>query len=110
MSNFAKVINGVVETVIVAEQEFVDNYINEVPCIWVKAPEILERGAFPSSGYTYNAEHNVFYPPQPYPSWSLDNVTFQWTPPVPMPEHNEQECFYDWDESLKNWVKYSKIG
>jgi hypothetical protein len=38
-----------------------------------------------------------FYPPQPYPSWSLDD-DFEWQPPIPKPEGD-----WVWNEAEGEW-------
>lgn len=52
-------------------------------------------------GYTYNAIRDAFIPPQPYPSWMLDDATCQWKPPVPIPSEDQP---YVWDEVTQAWV------
>jgi hypothetical protein len=59
------------------------------------------RGNYAGRGHTYDAERDVFLPPQPYPSWTLNETTFQWVAPVPFPDDGES---YDWDESALNWT------
>ena len=46
-------------------------------------------------------EHDVFYPPQPYPSWTIEAPTWIWTPPIPFPIDGNK---YNWDETTKTWV------
>ena len=50
------------------------------------------------AGYTYDTEAGVFYPPQPYPSWTLD-ANYVWQPPVP------QIDGYGWDEETVSWIQ-----
>lgn len=61
------------------------------------------RGRYPGVGFVYDAELDAFYPPQPYPSWVLNDETFSWEAPVPMPENGE----YVWDEDAADWVEVS---
>jgi len=56
------------------------------------------RHNYAGVGYSYDAERDGFVPPQPYPSWSLDEQC-RWVPPVPRPEG-----LYRWDESTLSWV------
>ena len=51
-------------------------------------------------GYTYDADADAFYAPQPYPSWSLDEH-FTWQPPTPRPDDGNP---YEWDEDTTSWV------
>jgi len=59
------------------------------------------RGNFAGVGYTYDPSKDVFYSPQPYPSWTLDETTFRWEPPVPRPDDGNS---YSWDEDTTAWV------
>jgi hypothetical protein len=59
------------------------------------------RGRYASAGYTYDESRDAFIPPQPFPSWTLDEATFQWAAPVPYPDDGEP---YVWDENLLNWT------
>ena len=59
------------------------------------------RGNYASIGYQYDQTNDVFYAPQPYPSWTLDKTTWSWTSPVPYPTDGKQ---YKWDEPTKTWV------
>lgn len=42
-----------------------------------------------------------FIPPQPYPSWVLDEDTCLWQPPTPYPNDGGM---YQWDEVTGDWV------
>lgn len=59
------------------------------------------RKNYASIGYTYNADIDAFVPPQPYPSWVLNNDTAQWEAPVAMPDDGEM---YSWDEETGYWL------
>jgi hypothetical protein len=59
------------------------------------------RKNYAGIGYTYDATRNAFIPPQPYPSWVLDEQTCQWRAPVPMPEDGGP---YVWDEDSLTWT------
>jgi hypothetical protein len=43
------------------------------------------RKNYAGIGYTYDSVRDAFIPPKPYPSWSLNEQTCLWDPPVPMP-------------------------
>ena len=110
MSHFAKVLDGKVTQVIVAEQEFFDTFIDTSAGEWIQTsyntygnqhPEGRPlRGNYAGIGYTYDKENDVFYEPQPYPSWILNNTTWLWEAPVAMPTDNK---YYQWNESITNW-------
>jgi hypothetical protein len=40
----------------------------------------------------------LFYPPQPFPSWTRGEG--EWLPPVPMPDDGER---YVWNEDAQAW-------
>jgi hypothetical protein len=52
-------------------------------------------------GFTYDEERDAFIPPQPYPSWTLNEDTCLWDSPVPYPE----EGVHEWDEDNQEWVE-----
>ena len=127
MSHFAKVVDGIVTDVLVAEQEAVD----ERPGEWIQtsyntrggkhyAPNLRDeddgvalRKNYSGIGYTYDETRDAFYSPQPFPSWSLNEDTCDWEAPVPAPKgewlsgparHSEDVKIYIWDEDIVNWV------
>lgn len=58
-------------------------------------------------GDVYNSTYDVFLAKQPYPSWTLNTVTFEWIPPVPEPvltpeQRNEGYCV-QWNEEKQEW-------
>lgn len=56
------------------------------------------RKRFAGKGYTYSSTDDVFIPPKPFNSWTLNN-DFEWEPPTPRPETG----FYRWNESSQSW-------
>lgn len=111
MSHYAKVNNGIVEQVIVAEPEFFETFIDSTPGEWIQTSyntygnqHLLDgtplRGNFASTGFIYDKTNDVFYPPQPFPSWSLNNSTWTWEAPVTMPIDGN---VYTWNESTQSW-------
>ena len=112
MSHFAKIENGLVMQVIVAEQDFIDTLEGQ----WVQTsyntyknqhPENKPlRGNYAGVGYVYDATNDVFYAPQPYPSWKISAPTWTWTPPVPYPTDvgtPESPKRYTWNEETIGW-------
>jgi hypothetical protein len=59
------------------------------------------RAHYAGTGYTYDAEADVFYAPQPFPSWTLDD-NWNWQAPHPAPDDGEE---YGWDEETGGWVQ-----
>jgi hypothetical protein len=58
------------------------------------------RKNFAGVGFTYDAVRDAFIPPQPFPSWVLDDATCQWQSPIPPPESG----IYYWNEDVQNWA------
>jgi hypothetical protein len=114
MSHFAKVLDGKVIQVIVAEKEFFDTFVDSSPGTWIQTsynthgnqhPEGRPlRGNYAGIGYTYDSVNDVFYAPQPYPSWMLNNNTWLWESPIPYPTDGK---VYIWDETITNWVEHN---
>lgn len=117
MSHFAKVLDGKVIQVIVAEQEFFDTFVDSSPGQWLQTsyntrggvhygqngqPDggLAIRGNYAGVGYSYDALHDVFIPPNPYPSWRLNKNTWNWDPPVAAPADG---AGYWWDEASLSW-------
>jgi len=117
MSHYAKVLNGQVVQVIVAEAEFFNNFVDSSPGQWLQTsyntkggihygidglPDdgIAFRGNYAGIGYTYDLTEDVFYAPQPYPSWTLNKATWIWESPISMPIDDK---FYKWNETDKTW-------
>jgi hypothetical protein len=110
MSHFAKILDGKVIQVIVAEQEFFNTFVDSSPGTWLQTsynthgnqhPEGRPlRGNYAGIGYTYDAINDVFYAPQPYPSWTLNTSTWLWEAPVAYPTDGK---LYSWDEETINW-------
>ena len=112
MSHFAKVLNGIVTQVIVAEQEFFDTFVDSSPGEWIQTSYNTYGGQHPEGRplrknyagieFNYDRANDAFYAPQPYPSWILDKETYLWNPPIPCPDDINQ---YKWDEDNLNWIK-----
>lgn len=118
MSHFAKVENGLVTQVVVAEQDFID-FIDKgvVGHKWIQTSYntrgnvhynqdgqpsggVALRGNYAGVGYTYDEVNDVFYVPQPFPSWTLNTDTWLWESPIPMPTDGKM---YSWDEETTSW-------
>jgi hypothetical protein len=110
MSHFAKVLDGKVIQVIVAEPEFFDTFVDSSAGTWLqtsynthgnKHPENKPlRGNYAGVGFTYDHQNDVFYEPQPFLSWVLNKNTWLWESPIPQPEDGKA---YRWDEASLSW-------
>lgn len=59
------------------------------------------RGNYAGVGYTYDSLNDIFIPPQPYPSWSLNLENAQWEAPIPCPKDGNN---YKWSEIDQIWI------
>lgn len=110
MSHYAKVEDGIVTQVIVAEQDVIDSGL--FGSGWVQTSYNTSGGQHPQNtplrknyagvGYTYDANRDAFIPPKPYASWQLNEDTCLWDSPVAMPTDNKM---YQWDESTTSWIE-----
>lgn len=111
MGHFAKVVNGVVTQVIVAEPEFFETFVDSSPGEWIQTSYNTFAGVHKNGGtplrknyaainYTYDRERDAFIPPKPYDSWTLDEDTCQWVAPIARPEGH-----YYWNEETQQWVE-----
>ena len=79
MSHFAKVVDGVVTLAIVSEQDFINSGAVGDSFLWVQTSYNNNfRKNFAGIGYTYDPQRDAFIPPQPYPSWTLNEDTCCW--------------------------------
>lgn len=118
MSHFAKVCDGKVTQVIVAEPDFFDTFVDSSPGTWLQTsyntrggvhygadggPDggVPLRGNYAGIGYVYDHVNDVFHAPQPYPPWTLNQTTWLWEPPVAYPTDGNR---YQWDEATTSWV------
>ena len=93
MGNFAKITNGIVTDVIVADQSFINGLSNSTD--WVE-----NTSSVAGIGYNYDASTTTFYPPQPFPSWILNTDTYTWESPITYPTDDKN---YIWDENNQTW-------
>lgn len=125
MAHYAKVKDGIVTQVIVAEPEFFDTFVDDDAGRWVETSFNMkggvyidpttqepaddqsivdgdparERKNFAGVGYIYDTEKDLFYSPQSFDSWTLDETTATWEAPVAYPTDGS---FYTWDEDAYN--------
>ena len=60
------------------------------------------RNNYAGIGFTYDADRNAFIPPQPHPSWALDEAACNWNAPVTYPTDGK---IYRWDEPTVSWIE-----
>jgi|TARA_B100001093_G_scaffold391884_1_gene378354 hypothetical protein len=126
MAHYAKVLDGKVINVIVAEKEFFDTFVDDTPGEWIQTSYNTRGGIhyqpntntpsddqskalrknYAGFGYTYDKDKDAFIAPQPFTSWTLNETTCLWEPPITKPTGH-----YKWDEELyqsdnmKGWVE-----
>ena len=110
MSHFAKVENGIVTQVIVAEQDVIDSGLFGTG--WVQTSYNTYGGKHPEGrplrknyagiGYTYDASRDAFIPPKPFASWLLNETSCIWEAPMTYPTDEKQ---YSWNEEQLAWVE-----
>lgn len=59
------------------------------------------RKNYAGVGFKYDEARDAFVPPQPFPSWLLDEQTCLWKAPV---EHPADDKLYSWSEEDLAWV------
>ena len=113
MAHFAKVVDGVVSQVIVAEPEFFQTFVDSSPGEWIQTSYNTHGGEhklggtplrknYAGIGFTYDRVKDAFIPPKPFASWVLNEDTCLWDAPVAMPDDGK---IYTWDEATTNWVE-----
>lgn len=123
MAHYAKVLSTdnstkfYVQEVIVADADFVST----LPGLWKQTsyntkgnvhygpdgqPDggVALRANYAGIGYTYDIINDVFYAPQPFPSWTLNTSTWLWEAPIAYPTDGQE---YYWDEATQSWVPVS---
>ena len=107
MAHYAKVVDGIVSQVIVAEADFFNTFVDTSPGQWIQTSYNTHGGVhanggtplrknYAGVGYTYDAVRDAFIPPKPYASWTLNEETCLWDAPTPMPTDGQP---YSWDEA-----------
>jgi len=120
MAHYAKVNNGIVEQVIVAEADYFDTFIDNSPGEWIQTSYNTRGGVhyepntdtpsddqskalrknYAGIGYTYDSDRDAFIPPKPFNSWTLNETTCLWDSPVAYPDDDNT---YIWNEETQQW-------
>ena len=110
MAHFAKIVNGKVVNVVVAEKDYFNNFTDTTPGEWIQTSYNTVSGVHTNGGtplrknfackdMIYDRERDAFYFPSPYPSWTLNETTCQWEAPITAPSEPSW-----WDEENNQWV------
>ena len=118
MAHYAKIVDGIVTNVIVAEAEFFDTFVDTNPGEWVQTSYNTRGGKHyePNSntesadqtkalrknyaGIGHHYDGVGFYEPQPFNSWTRNETTYIWEAPVDYPNDGEK---YLWNEETTTW-------
>lgn len=105
MAHYARVVNGVVVCVNVSDEATLKTGLFGPPEQWIQTSYNTKGGVhssggvplrknFAGIGYTYDKQRDAFIPPKPFDSWTLNEQTCLWDPPIPYPS----------DEKVYKWV------
>jgi len=113
MSHYAKVEDGIVTNVIVADtKEWCEANLGGT---WIQTSYNTHGGVnsreggeaihknYAGLGYTFDGIG--FAAPQPYPSWTKNEETYLWEAPTAMPVDDK---IYRWDEDTTSWVEVTQ--
>ena len=116
MAHFAKVQDGIVTQVIVAEAEFFETFVDTSPGEWIQTSYNTHGGVhatggtplrknYAGIGFTYDRTRDAFIPPKPFASWALNEETCLWGAPTAYPTDGNR---YMWDEANIAWEQVSE--
>tara|TARA_A200000159_G_scaffold92514_1_gene85984 strand:+ start:3665 stop:3991 length:327 start_codon:yes stop_codon:yes gene_type:complete len=101
MAYYAKIVDAKVINVITAEESFFDTFYDDAAGLWLETKmDGSIRKNYAGIGFSYDAIKDAFIPPQPFPSWTLNEDTFIWECPVAYPNDNNM---YEWNEDSQEW-------
>ena len=111
MAHWARVQGGIVTQVIVAEEEYFQTYVDDEPGEWIQTSYNTRAGQhdlggtplrknYAGIGFSYDSTRDAFIPPQPYPSWTLNEDTCLWECPLACPDDGNM---YIWNETDQQW-------
>jgi hypothetical protein len=117
MAHYAKVENGIVTQVIVAEQEFINSGAVGDPAQWIQTSYNTQGGVhrlggtplrknYAGVGYLYIVDIDAFVPPKIHDSWVLNADIGGWEPPFTKPDDGKN---YIWDETILNWKETESV-
>ena len=112
MAHFAHITNGIVDQVIVIDEETLALGHWGDPSEWKQTSYNTHGGQHPDGrplrknyagvGYSYDEQRDAFISPKPFASWVLNETTCLWEAPTSMPTDGKM---YRWDESTLSWVE-----
>ena len=101
MAYFAKIVDGIVERVIVAEDSFFDTFVDDSAGQWIETKmDGSIRKNYAGVGFSYDATRDAFIPVKPHLSWVLNEDSCRWEAPV---AHPNDDNMYTWNETTQTW-------
>ena len=115
MAHFAHINNGIVDQVIVIDEETLALGHWGNPSEWKQTSYNTKAGVhvlggtplrknYAGIGYSYDSGRNAFIPPKPFTSWLINETTCLWEAPTSMPTDGKM---YVWNEEQLAWVEVS---
>jgi hypothetical protein len=115
MAHWAHLTNGIVDQVIVIDEETLALGHWGDPSEWKQTSYRTQGGQHPEGkpfrfnyaglGYSYDATRDAFIPPKPFASWLLNETSCLWEAPTPMPTDGKM---YTWNEETTSWVEVTQ--
>lgn len=117
MAHFAQIDenNIVTQVVVVNNLELIDEDGNESEAKGIAFCKTIFDGEFVQTsynksyrknyagvGFSYDPVRDAFIAPKPFESWTLNEDTCEWDPPVPKPEPTI-DYYHEWDEDNQVW-------
>lgn len=113
MAHYAKVRDGVVVDVIVADADYFNDFIDNTAGTWIQTSYNTYKGQhanggtplrknFAGIGFTYDESRDAFIPPKPHDTWTLNETTCHWEAPITYPTDGK---LYEWSDDTDNWVE-----
>ena len=128
MSYYAKVLDGKVLQIMVADATYMNSFEDETPGTWIETSKRTKGGVlydvdgtkasdqsgalrknYATMGGNYDVWDDAFYNVQPYPSWILNKTTYLWEPPITDPGG---DTYWDEDayqtDNTKGWTAFQR--
>jgi hypothetical protein len=119
MAHFAQIDNNniVINIIVVHNNELLDQNNNEIEqkginfckslfgenTKWVQTSYNGNfRKNYAGIGYTYDESRDAFIPPKPFNSWILNETTYNWEAPIPIPISTDDKIYF-WNEENQSW-------
>jgi hypothetical protein len=100
MGLFAHIEDNIVTKLVIAETaEWCQQHVSDG--LWIESFEENTPRKHCGIGWIYYEELDNFSEPKPFESWTLDEETMTWNPPILKPEGP----YSYWDEETLNWIQ-----